>query len=117
MNYKESYSFEQKKAEATRIMNKYPTRVPILVSKGKNCRWELDREKYLVPDDLTVGQFMWVIRKRLKLPPEEALFMLVGWSIPASNQMLGYIYDTYHDDDGFLYITYDSEGVFGCNSF
>jgi hypothetical protein len=30
-----------------------------------------------VPQDLTVGQFVYVIRKRIKLPAEKAIFIFV----------------------------------------
>ena len=29
----------------------------------------IDKKKYLVPSDLTVGQFVYVIRKRIKVGP------------------------------------------------
>lgn len=33
--------------------------------------------RFLVPADLTVGQFVYVIRKRIKLSPEKAIFIFV----------------------------------------
>ena len=50
--------------EASRIMKKYPDKVPILVVTTKNI--DLDRKKYLVPFDLTLGGFMVVLRKRIR---------------------------------------------------
>ena len=38
--------------------------------------------RYLVPGDLTVGQFVYVIRKRIKLTPEKAIFVFVGNVLP-----------------------------------
>ncbi len=38
----------------------------------------IDKKKYLVPADLTVGQFVFVIRKRIKLEPEKAIFIFVN---------------------------------------
>jgi GABA(A) receptor-associated protein len=40
----------------------------------------IDKKKYLVPADLTVGQFVYVIRKRIKLSPEKAIFIFVDES-------------------------------------
>jgi hypothetical protein len=57
----------------------------------------IDKKKYLVPADLTVGQFVYVIRKRIKLSPEKAIFS---------------IYEEHKDEDGFLYITYGSPSPF-----
>lgn len=38
--------------------------------------------RYLVPADLTVGQFVYVIRKRIKLSPEKAIFIFVRNVLP-----------------------------------
>ncbi len=38
--------------------------------------------RYLVPADLTVGQFVYVIRKRIKVSPEKAIFMFVKNVLP-----------------------------------
>jgi len=35
-----------------------------------------------VPADLSVGQFTYVIRKRIRLPPEKAIFIFVNNYIP-----------------------------------
>jgi len=75
--------------------------------------------RYLVPGDLTVCQFMCVIRKRIKLEPEKAMFFFVNDSrnnhnvAPLQSALLSAIYDQYKDEDGFLYITYSGETTFG----
>eukprot|EP00981_Chlorochromonas_danica_P009110 scaffold2505_cov152-Ochromonas_danica.AAC.3 len=74
---------------------------------------DIDKKKYLVPADLTCGQFIYVIRKRLKLPSEKALFLFVNGSIPPTSAMLNAIYDQHKDKDGFLYMCYSEENVFG----
>ncbi len=66
-----------------------------------------------MPSDLTCGQFVYVIRKRLKLPAEKAIFLFVGRVIPPTAAMLNSIYEQYKDPDGFLYISYSDENVFG----
>lgn len=43
----------------------------------------IDRSKFLVPEDLTLGQFQWVIRRRLQLPPVSGL--PVGVAPPAAS--------------------------------
>ena len=43
---------------------------------------DIDKKKYLVPADLTVGQFVYVIRKRIELPPEKAIFIFVNNQMP-----------------------------------
>lgn len=49
---------------------------------------DIDKKKYLVPADLTVGQFTYVIRKRIKLPQEKAMFIFANKFIPPSGKRL-----------------------------
>merc|ERR1712226_1006624 len=77
--YKEEHPFEKRRAEGEKIRRKYPDRVPVIVEKSPKARiGDLDKKKYLVPSDLTVGQFYFLIRKRISLRPEDALFFFVN---------------------------------------
>jgi GABA(A) receptor-associated protein len=97
-----------------RIRSKYPDRVPIICEKApKSNVPDIDKKKYLVPSDLTVGQFVYVIRKRIKLPAEQAIFIFVNGHIPSNASLLSAIYDEHTDPDGFLYLTYSGESTFG----
>ena len=42
--------------------------------------------RYLVPGDLTVGQFVYVIRKRIRVSPEKAIFMFVKNVLPPTGE-------------------------------
>lgn len=42
--------------------------------------------RYLVPADLTVGQFVYVIRKRIKLSAEKAIFIFVDNVLPPTGK-------------------------------
>lgn len=66
--------------------------------------------RYLVPADLTVGQFVYVIRKRIKLKPEKAIFIFVNNALPNTAELMTKIYEEQKDEDGFLYVTY--AGIF-----
>lgn len=66
-----------------------------------------------MPSDLTAGQFVYVIRKRLKLPAEQAIYLFVNGSIPPSAVLLNALYESNKDQDGFLYINYSGEKTFG----
>ena len=114
MNFKQEHSFQNRIAESQRVLSKYPDRVPIICEKSNKCRMDdLDKKKYLVPSDLTVGQFVYVIRKRLRLPAEKAIFLFVSGAIPPTSTCLNVLYEQYKDKDGFLYIQYSEENVFG----
>lgn len=59
----------------------------------------IDKKKYLVPSDLTVGQFVYVIRKRIKLAPEKAIFIFVSNVLPPTNALMSLVYEEHRDDD------------------
>lgn len=112
--YKEEHLFEHRKAESAKIRGRYPDRVPVIVEKAPGSHiQEIDKRKFLVPADISVAQFMWIIRQRIDLPPEKAIFIFVGKTLPQSSATLSEVYEQYKDDDGFLYVCYSGENTFG----
>tara|TARA_B100001057_G_scaffold234249_1_gene234581 strand:+ start:631 stop:987 length:357 start_codon:yes stop_codon:yes gene_type:complete len=105
---------EDRRGESSRIRAKYPDRCCVIVTRAANSDApELGRHKYLVPGDISLGQFTYVIRKRIKVRPEKAIFLFVGSSLPASSDLMATVYEEKKSADGFLYITYSSENTFG----
>ncbi|XP_042184373.1 gamma-aminobutyric acid receptor-associated protein-like [Oncorhynchus tshawytscha] len=114
--YKEEHPFEKRRSEGEKIRKKYPDRVPVIVEKAPKARiGDLDKKKYLVPSDLTVGQFYFLIRKRIHLRAEDALFFFVNNVIPPTSATMGLLYQEHHEEDFFLYIAYSDESVYGDN--
>eukprot|EP00455_Lapot_gusevi_P002546 TRINITY_DN1102_c0_g1_i3.p2 TRINITY_DN1102_c0_g1~~TRINITY_DN1102_c0_g1_i3.p2 ORF type:complete len:122 (-),score=40.05 TRINITY_DN1102_c0_g1_i3:222-587(-) len=112
--FQSAHPFEKRKAEAQRIRERYPDRIPVICEKAENSDIpDIDKKKYLVPADLTVGQFVYVIRKRIKLNPEKAIFIFVKNSLPNTAALMSTIYEEMKDQDGFLYVTYSGESTFG----
>eukprot|EP00882_Tetradesmus_deserticola_P000304 GHRQ01000337.1.p2 GENE.GHRQ01000337.1~~GHRQ01000337.1.p2 ORF type:complete len:137 (+),score=55.97 GHRQ01000337.1:206-616(+) len=112
--FKDEHPLEKRQAEAARIRDKYPDRIPVIVEKAeKSDIPDIDKKKYLVPSDLTVGQFVYVIRKRIKLSPEKAIFIFVKNVLPPTAALMSSVYEDHKDEDGFLYITYSGENTFG----
>lgn len=113
-SFKQEHSAEKRKQESARIASKYPDRIAVICEKSARSNIsDIDKKKYLVPSDLTVGHFVYVIRKRIKLPPEQAIFIFINGNIPANGTLMSAIYDEYADPDGFLYVTYSGENTFG----
>ncbi|KAI4315271.1 hypothetical protein L6164_028100 [Bauhinia variegata] len=112
--FKQEHDLEKRRAEAARIREKYPDRIPVIVEKAERSDIpSIDKKKYLVPADLTVGQFVYVIRKRIKLSAEKAIFIFVDNVLPPTGAIMSAIYDEKKDEDGFLYVTYSGENTFG----
>ena len=113
-DFKTQYTIEARIEEARRIITKYPERRPIICEKASNTDLpSIDKKKYLVPYDLSVGQFIFVIRKRMSLKPEESLFLFINGKIMSCNMTIGKVYDSEKDKDGFLYAQYTKEATFG----
>ena len=90
-----------------------------------------------------MGQFVYVVRKRIKLSAEKAIFIFVKNILPPTGNnkikhqtsisylcvvlshpnvcfvsaaaMMSAIYEENKDEDGFLYMTYSGENTFGSN--
>lgn len=113
--FRDEHPFTARTAQADRIRDKYPDRIPVIVersSKSSNIA-DVGNRKYLVPGDLSVGQFVYVLRKRIKLGPESAMFIFVGNTLPSPTASMASLYDDKKDSDGFLYVKYSGENTFG----
>ncbi|KAK2530222.1 Gabarapl2 [Columba guinea] len=126
--FKEDHALEHRCVESAKIRAKYPDRVPVsnrasfthvlrakvIVEKVSGSQIvDIDKRKYLVPSDITVAQFMWIIRKRIQLPSEKAIFLFVDKTVPQSSLTMGQLYEKEKDEDGFLYVAYSGENTFG----
>lgn len=116
--FKSIHTFEERSSECKRIREKYPERIPVIVERlpkltNSDSIPELEKKKFLVPPLITFGQFLYIIRSRMKLPPEKAIFVFIKNAIPANTQNLREIYEQYKDEDGFLYCEYSGESTFG----
>lgn len=111
--FRDTKTFEERKLESTNITRKYPDRVPVIVEADE--RINLDKHKYLVPADLTVGQFMYVLRKRCHISPEESVFLFVSDILPPTSALMSQIYHDNRDTDGFMYCRLMKENTFGNN--
>ncbi|KAK3034675.1 hypothetical protein RJ639_033630 [Escallonia herrerae] len=69
--------------------------------------------RYLVPRDMSVGQFIHILSSRLHLAPGKALFVFVKNTLPQTSSLMEVVYESFKDDDGFLYMCYSSEKTFG----
>ena len=108
-------NYEQLLKSATAAKQKYPDRVPILVNKAERCKSlpDIRKKKFLVPRDLTIGQFCFVLRRHIHITDKQALFMTVNGRIPHMNALISDLYERQRSDDEFLHISYMGENTFG----
>jgi GABA(A) receptor-associated protein len=100
---------------STNLKNKYPGRVPIIVEKSKRDKseYKIENSKYLIPVDLKISEFIYIIRKKIKIDSNKAIFIFIDNMLVPMNQTIGENYNSLKNEDGFLYVTYAFENTFG----
>jgi len=113
--FKSETDWMNRLSKSQSLRKKYPDKLPVIVDRGNTQMPKLKNNKYLVPNDFIVGQFMNVIRKNVKLEPEEAMFLFVGdgQTLPSNGGMMSQLYQESQDRDGFLYFLVSKESTFG----
>lgn len=108
-------TLQERQEKSRSILEKHPDRIPVICLRDPRSDGlpEIDRSKFLVPGNLSVSQFSLVIRKRIRLPPEMAMYLTINNTMPAPTTLMSTTYDNHKDEDGFLYIVYAGENTFG----
>lgn len=116
-NHRINVPFETRKNQSAALRQKYPDRIPVICEKNFKEKKlpTIDKTKYLVPTDITMTQFIFVIRKRMKLDPSESLILYIGdnYEIVNQSELIINIYEKFKNIDGFLYISYGTIATFG----
>lgn len=106
--------------DCLRLKEKFPTSSLVIIKSAQRSNSDLpplDKHKYIIPKSTTIGQFIFLIRKRMKLPPEKALFIFINNTIPTSNTTFAEVESKFVGSDGVIRILYTSESTFGlCNT-
>ncbi|KAK8954404.1 Autophagy-related protein 8i [Platanthera zijinensis] len=84
--FREEYTFQERLDESKNIIAKYPDRVPIIAERfARSDLPDMEKKKYLVPRDMSVGQFIHILTRRLHLAPGKALFVFVNNTLPQTS--------------------------------
>ena len=113
--YRQRVSPNDRKITADRIIAQHPDRIPVVVECCEQLQHEhpLIKNKFAVPYELTLAQFMFVIRKHMKLQPEYAIFAFINNRMHPTTTPIGAIYAQEKAEDGFMYVDVFQESTFG----
>ncbi|XP_044304411.1 microtubule-associated proteins 1A/1B light chain 3C-like [Varanus komodoensis] len=115
--FKHRKSFASRKSEVAAIRIKFPCKVPVILERYPKEKMlpALNRVKFLVPQELTMGQFVTIIRNRMSISSAQAFYFLVNGNrnLVSMSSTMAEVYVTFKDEDGFLYMSYASQEMFG----
>ncbi|XP_060110059.1 microtubule-associated proteins 1A/1B light chain 3C-like [Heteronotia binoei] len=115
--FKHRKPFACRKSEVASIRIKFPCKRPVILERyaKEKILPVMSKVKFLVPEDLTMGQFVSIIRNRMCIGSTQAFYFLAdnNRSMVNMSATISEVYSAYKDEDGFLYMTYASQEVFG----
>lgn len=112
-SFKLKYSIKKRIQESTRLLDKYPERIPVICEKLEYTNTIVNPSKMLIPRTMTIAQINSIIRTKTKLTNDQSIFLFIQKDILCPTCVMEEIYEHYKDDDGFLYIQYTTENTFG----
>jgi len=111
--YAQTYDEAFRVKESTKVLEQYPTRVPVIIEPSDSRMQKLKKRKYLVPRSLHVSALTHIVRKQLELKGSEGLFLFCDRMVLSNSEKIEDVYSKKHALDGFLYIDYRLENAFG----
>ena len=125
--FKQEITFERRQELSKMITEKYHGKFPIIAEPYKSTDPILTRKKFLASPYTSMHKMIIEIRKNMQQLDSNTnlCFYVIGKddniNTGISNNMIllslstniGGLYDQYKDEDGFLYIIYTIENVFG----
>ena len=94
------------------LRDRHPRRVPVLLT-CETPRLQLQKNKLLVPKDLSIMKLLWMLRKRLPLRDSEALFVYTTQKTLVCGSVTMHDLHCSHAEDGVLHLVYATENTFG----
>jgi len=115
--YIEITSFEDRKTRSNSLLLKYPDKYPVILEKSSRDKYlpKIEKSKLLVSHDMTTATIIQLLKKNIKVNEYTSIYISVANKniILSGSQSISYIYDNYKSEDGFLYLEYCTENVFG----
>jgi hypothetical protein len=108
-------NYQPSEEDILRLRTRHPNFIPIYVTKAPNARNtpDIKKSKFLVPNDYTVANVMYIIRKYLDMKSNQGLFLFINHHVPSQSMTMTEVEKLYKCSDGLIRITYALENTFG----
>jgi len=103
--------------------NKFPSKLGLIIERAETPSKQANSDsrlktianpKFMMPRTFTIGEVLAVLRTRLDLSREEGLVLFANEKyMLRPNSKLEDVYARYKDEDGFLYLVYAEENIYG----
>lgn len=112
--FQKRYSDDERQSMSKGILTKRAGSIPTIVQPADDNAPPLEKERFLLPADLTGGQLQYILRRRMaSLRKEQALFLFCNRCLVSSTVLIGDLFHAHRESDGFLYLYYGLENTFG----
>lgn len=110
--------------EASRMIAKFPGRVPVFCKRGRVDVPNIVRSKFLVPGTMLCSEFKYMIHRQLRegasgsdIGFSETIYLFLDNVSPKTGATMADLYARYKKDDNYLHITYSLENTLGSRRF
>ena len=98
-----------------RLLDNNPNKIPVIIHKRNDSKNVM---KFMIPTEATLLDFLFVLRKRIKLDSTQAIFLSAKNSeekyiMISADLNMQQIYDQYKNDKLLLELIYCEENTFG----
>lgn len=112
--FKKKLRIEKRLELAENIFAKYPDRYPVFVDKKERKDPGISRQKFLVPDNYTIGKLIKEMRNHItSLSEGQGILLYCNNKILRMSDDIRKVYSENKDEDKMLYIVYTVEASFG----
>jgi GABA(A) receptor-associated protein len=104
----------KRKLCSDKLLRTYPDKIPVIVDRATKDTPAIAKHKYLIDSCNELVYLIMTIRKQMLVPKDDALFFFTeNHSAVPMTVLMGTLYTSYRNADGFLYIFYTRENAFG----
>jgi GABA(A) receptor-associated protein len=115
-HFQQKFTLEERQSKFKEIESYLDKCVPIIIEESRTSSEDSPAKynSFLMSKDTTFTLMSKKIKERNIVNPEKAIFFLLNGKIAVSlSTTLSSVYEQYKHEDGFLYVLYSFENVWG----